>query len=167
MPHTSSGASPQHPQSRVHDQLARTVGSIMVFSRTFEIGDYGPGLADLTLLSGHAYLAHHRAVTAKGWHLYVNPQWTVLAPATTSEREFVREAERACISWMTRLRRTLGRGPVNRMLRAMAPDARTLAACGVLVIAGHEAHTKRLNWRATSKTRRVCVSDRAVRQAPR
>ncbi|MFN9247652.1 MAG: hypothetical protein ACK6DS_11340 [Planctomycetota bacterium] len=60
-------------------------------------------------------------------------------------------AEKACGCWMQRLRKTFGRGRVDRMLSSLAHDQRMLVASGVLFLNGTFAHPKRLNWRATSQ----------------
>ncbi|MFO0262467.1 MAG: hypothetical protein ACK53V_12630 [Planctomycetota bacterium] len=60
-------------------------------------------------------------------------------------------AEKACGCWMQRLRKTFGRGRVDRMLSSLAQDQRMLVASGVVFLNGTFAHPKRLNWRATSQ----------------
>lgn len=134
-------------------RLYRSVGDIQVFARHFEIGDYGPELWDLAKISLIEFTARAADLEFRQVHLYINPAWTVMAPPTTDELTFIKEAEKTCIHWMTRLRHTLGYGRVNRMLRGMNPNARTYASCGMLFIAGKEAHPKRLNWRAKKKPR--------------
>lgn len=130
-------------------KLVETSGNVQVFHRRLDLGDYGPdfgGLAALTISEVEKYDSRQSAE-----HFYANPEWTVIAPGTTPEVDFLKQAERACIRWKIRLRRTLGIGPVRRMLRAMEHRDTLLVGGGVLFLHGYAAHLKRLNWRASSQ----------------
>jgi hypothetical protein len=133
--------------------LRKTVGDIKAYHRPFVIGHYGPGLQDIALIAANAAEALLDDIEKKELHCYLNPGWIVKAPGTTEELEFLKEADRCCCLWMTQLRHTLGNGPVKRMVAKMDANAGCLATCGVLFVAGREAHIKRLNWRATQTTR--------------
>jgi hypothetical protein len=130
-------------------KLVETSGNVQVFHRRLDLGDYGPefgGLAALTMSEVEKY--DNRRSTE---HFYANPEWTVIAPGTTPEVDFLKQAERACTRWKIRLRRTLGIGPVRRMLRAMEHGDTLLVGGGMLYLQGMPAHLKRLNWRASSQ----------------
>ena len=130
-------------------KLVETSGNVQVFHRRLDLGDYGPefgGLAALTMSEVEKY--DNRRSTE---HFYANPEWTVIAPGTTPEVEFLKQAERACIRWRIRLKRTLGSGPLRRMLRPLEHGGKLLVAAGVLYLHGRPAHLKRLNWRVSSQ----------------
>jgi hypothetical protein len=130
-------------------KLVETSGNVQVFHRRLDLGDYGPdftGLAALTMSEVEQFDSRQTQE-----HFYANPEWTVIAPATTPEVDFLKQAERACIRWKIRLKRTLGVGPVRRMLRAMEHGDTLLVGGGVLFLHGSPAHLKRLNWRASSQ----------------
>ena len=130
-------------------RLVETRGDVQVFHRRLDLGDYGPdfgGLAALTFSEVEQF--ESRQVNE---HCFANPEWTVIAPGTTPEVEFLKQAERACIRWRIRLKRTLGSGPLRRMLRPLEHGGKSLVAGGVLYLHGRPAHLKRLNWRASSQ----------------
>ncbi len=137
----------------VETTLYKRVGDIKIFHRRFRIGDFGPGLDDIASITAEAGLSLLDAIQSETLHCYLNPAWTVTAPGTVDELTFLKEADKSCVLWMTRLRHSLGNGPVKRLARTMQADAACLATCGILFLAGKEAHTKRLNWRARKQTR--------------
>jgi len=141
------------PRCRISTRVYKKIGDIEVHVRHFEIGDCGPGLGKIAMITLSDVATRIESVTRHRRHYYANPAWTVIAPGTVNELEFIKEAERACIHWMTRLRHTLRPGTVHRMLRAVAPDPRSCSSSGILFIAGREAHIKRLNWRPAKQTR--------------
>jgi hypothetical protein len=155
MPSVGSAFEIHANDQRILTRLYKKEGLIEVYSRHFEIGDYGPDMWDLAKIALQEFSSRAGDLEHNNPHMYINPAWTVTAPSATDELTFIKEAEKACIHWMTRLRHTLGYGRVNRMLRDMNPNARVLASCGVLFLSGKEAHPKRLNWRAKQNPKKT------------
>jgi hypothetical protein len=130
--------------------LRKNVGPRMqVVHREIELGDSEPGFPDLqdfTLVAAGAFEAEQ-----SDDHYYANPECSLRAPSDLSERGFLNEAEKACGRWMQRLRKTFGRGRLDRMLQTLSNNKRMLVASGVLYLRGRPAHPKRLNWRVSSQ----------------
>ena len=122
---------------------------IEVVRREINLGNSEPGFPDLQEITFKKVRVFEQEMSDDNF--YANPEYSIRAPSTTPELEFLMEAERACGRWIQKLRKTFGRGRLDRMLQLLRPDQRMLVASGVLYINGNAAHPKRLNWRAFSQ----------------
>lgn len=122
---------------------------IQFVRREIDLGDSESGFPDLQEITTVAAEAFEEEMSDD--HFYVNPECSIRASSVIPEMELLIEADRACGRWMQRLRKTFGRGRLDRMLQSLRPNKRMLVASGVLYLNGSAAHTKRLNWRATSQ----------------
>jgi len=122
---------------------------IQVVRREINLGNSEPGFPDLQEITFKKVRVFEQEMSDDNF--YANPEYSIRAPSATPELEFLMEAERACGRWIQKLRKTFGRGRLDRMLQSLSPDQRMLVASGVLYINGNAAHPKRLNWRAFSQ----------------
>jgi hypothetical protein len=122
---------------------------IQVVRREIDLGDSQPGFRDLEEINWRTVQSFSEEGSSD--HFYSNPECSIRASCILSEREFLIAAEKACGRWIQRLRKTFGRGRLDRMLRSLAHDQRLLVASGVLFLNGTFVHPKRLNWRASSQ----------------
>lgn len=122
---------------------------IQIVRRQIDLGDSEPGFPDLQDFTLEAVEAFEAKKSEDNY--YANPECSLRAPSDLSERAFLIEAEKACVRWMQRLRKTFGRGRLDRMLQTLSNNKRMLVASGVLYLRGRPAHPKRLNWRVSSQ----------------
>lgn len=134
-------------------RLVKINRNVRCYQRRFAMEDLGPDLrpiATLTMAEVERFLGRD-----SNEHCYANPEWTLIAPASTPEVYFLKQAEDALVKWKVRLRQTLGPGPLRRTLKDMEHGEKQLVAGGFLLLHGNPAHLKRLNWRAPSNKLRV------------
>ncbi len=122
---------------------------IQVVCREIGLDNSEPGFRDLEEINWRTVQSFSEEGSSD--HFYSNPACSIRASCMLSEREFLIAAERACGRWIKRLRKTFGRGRLDRILRSLAHDQRMLVASGVLFLNGTFVHPKRINWRAPSQ----------------
>jgi len=84
---------------------------------------------------------------------YVNPMFTVTAPADCPTQAFVKQARRAQIIWNKRLARVLGTGNRKRQIKTADPDTRQLKFTGIMVLNGARLPPK--GWPDVKSKQRV------------
>jgi hypothetical protein len=78
-------------------------------------------------------------------HRYLNPLFSLYAPAYVEEKTFLRQARRACVIWMRQLKSVAGYNRIRRFQKHSTPAARMQVTSGILILSGKLVHIKRLN----------------------
>jgi hypothetical protein len=128
-------------------------GSVRVTRHFLDWSQMGPGFGEFAQLTYDRLCAIPSECND---HMYLNPAYSLTAPATVPETVFARQALRACILWQQQLVRWIGRGPVRRAVNRASPGERGLVFSGMLFLAGRPVHIKRLNELVTSSTVASC-----------
>lgn len=132
----------------MHERKYRK-GEVRYTVRSIDVADWGPdfnGLADVTMQ------ALDQVLRASG-HCYINPAWTVQAPASVPHRHFLACARKACIQWMRQVSQTIGTSAKRRMVKRADDRTRRLVFGGILFLDGKLAHPKRMHQRNPSRSR--------------
>lgn len=126
----------------MRDDRSYRIGPVQITRRFLDWTEMGPGFGEFAQLTFQQVCAIPPESTD---HVYLNPSFTVTAPATVPEAVFLRQAQRACILWKKQLARWLTRGALRRAVMRATPGERMLVFNGTLSLNGRPAHIKRLN----------------------
>jgi hypothetical protein len=129
------------------------IGPVQVTRHFLDWPQMGPGFSEFAQLTYQRLCAIPPECND---HIYLNPHFTVTAPATIPEGVFLRQAQRACILWKKQLVRWLGRGPVRRAVKKATPGERGLVFSGMLFLKGRPVHIKRLNEASNTPSTASC-----------
>ena len=119
------------------------MGPVSVTRHWIDWRDLDPEFRDLAGMTFRRFEAIPRGSTD---HHYLTPGWTVTAPGSVPEAEFLKQARRACTLWMKQLIRVAGGRRIRRFQRhESGAGERNLVTSGILFLQGRVVHTRRLH----------------------